>query len=150
METTTKPSPWANNGRKSLGFWRRFEWRDSGCIEWTGGQNGNGYGRIRNAATGKNVYVHIKVYEDLVGPVPEGEEIAHLCENSICANPLHLMALDPLTHRRLDLRVSDEVCKNGHLRTPENTTERCGKRTCRQCERDKSNAYNARKRQNGK
>lgn len=44
---------------------------------------------------GKYVGVHKVAYEYLIGPVPEGMELDHLCHNKRCVNPDHL---EPVTH----------------------------------------------------
>jgi hypothetical protein len=63
---------------------------------WTTGPKGNEYpgyrppGR-RNANGGRlTVRVHRWVYEVLVGPVPDGLVVEHLCEERRCCNPAHL------------------------------------------------------------
>ena len=62
------------------------------CWEWTGGLATNGYGRIR--FDGRVQAVHRIVYELLVGVIPEGLDLDHLCRNRKCVNPDHL---EPVT-----------------------------------------------------
>lgn len=88
------------------------------CWIWTGAKNALGYGRI---AIGQNrqAKAHRFVYEALVGPIPDGLELDHLCVTPSCVNPAHL---EPVTHaenmRRYGARKT--LCKRGHTRTPEN------------------------------
>lgn len=63
------------------------------CWEWTGQTNGRGYGLIGYEM--KMWYVHRLIWVTLVGPIPEGLELDHLCENQPCCNPDHL---EPVTH----------------------------------------------------
>jgi hypothetical protein len=53
-----------------------------------------GYGRDRDE-TGRDVLAHRLVYEALVGPVPAGLTLDHLCRNRRCVNPDHL---EPVTN----------------------------------------------------
>ena len=63
----------------------------TGC--WTHDQvNQYGYGRAHHK--GRTVTVHRAVYEELVGPIPEGLQLDHLCRNRACYNPAHL---EPVT-----------------------------------------------------
>lgn len=63
----------------------------NGCWVWTGAAR-NGYGAV---GVGQRVeYVHRWVYEDMVGPIPQGLVLDHLCVNRLCANPDHV---DPVT-----------------------------------------------------
>jgi hypothetical protein len=39
----------------------------------------------------------------MVGPVPEGLELDHLCENPPCCNPAHL---EPVTHAENNRRAA--------------------------------------------
>jgi hypothetical protein len=66
---------------------------DTGCWEWTGYRRDDGYGQMRHG--GKNRLAHIVAYEVLVGSVPEGEELRHICHNPPCCHPHHLI---PGTH----------------------------------------------------
>ena len=51
-----------------------------------------GYGQVR--VCGRLVTVHRLVYEQLVGPIPEGLHLDHLCYNRACVNIDHL---EPVT-----------------------------------------------------
>jgi hypothetical protein len=56
--------------------------------------NRNGYGRIGYG--GKEPVAHRLIYELLVGPIPLGHILDHLCRNRNCVNPEHL---EPVTHQ---------------------------------------------------
>jgi hypothetical protein len=118
--------------------WRRFE-DVSGCWVWTGPIEKDGYGTVRIA--GKKIRVHRLVYTLLVGDIPDGLVLDHLCRVRACANPAHL---DPVTFAVNSARNSHSLkteCFRGHPFTPENTYVRYGtQRTCRTC-----NAASARK-----
>lgn len=63
------------------------------CWLWTG-YISKGYGLM---SMGNRVQrpAHIVVYEHLVGPIPDGLELDHLCRVKRCVNPDHL---EPVTH----------------------------------------------------
>lgn len=65
-----------------------------GCWEWQRSTNGVGYGKLM--VDGHFVLAHRHYYERLVGPIPEGLHLDHLCRNPPCCNPAHL---EPVTHR---------------------------------------------------
>lgn len=68
----------------------------SGCVEFTGGLSDRGYGMVRpNGRYKPKVRAHRAMYELMVGPIPGGLEIDHLCHNRACVNPGHL---EPVTH----------------------------------------------------
>jgi hypothetical protein len=107
------------------------------CWLWTGGRTVSGYGRLKVAGTNRRA--HRLTYELLVGPVPEGLVLDHLCRNTLCVRPDHL---DPVTHRENILRGEGKaavnavkaICSRGHLYTPENTYWRPkGGRSCKCC-----------------
>lgn len=61
---------------------------DSGCWEYTGGLNGRGYGNIWDNGTTRSA--HVVSYELHCGPVPEGLNVLHSCDNRKCICPDHL------------------------------------------------------------
>lgn len=91
-------------------FWRFVEKTD-GCWNWTGATNGHGYGRLTFdgrkgiEVSQRKIGAHRFAYELLVGPVPDGLDLDHLCRNRLCVNPAHL---EPVTRaenlRRASLR----------------------------------------------
>ena len=125
---------------------------DEGCWEWTRtcvatSRGRPGYGYI--SADGRGAYVHRWVYEFLVGPIPEGLHIDHLCRNTRCANPEHLEPVTPAinTQRWYDAVGPIAACVRGHEFTPENTyiSHNGTRRTCKACDRLRGAAYRARR-----
>jgi len=68
---------------------QRIEKQESGCWLWQGTIK-NGYGRIQ--ISGHMHGVHRAAYELWIEPIPKGLQVQHLCGNSLCCNPAHLVA----------------------------------------------------------
>ena len=73
-------------------FWFYVDERDfNGCWNWTGNRTkpgARGYGKF--GVGQREIVAHRFAFELLVGPVPEGFEIDHICRNRHCVNPSHL------------------------------------------------------------
>lgn len=119
----------------------------NGCWEWTGAVQPNGYAHIDvSGGGGKQQFrgVHRVVYELLVGPIPPGLHIDHLCRNRRCCNPAHL---EPVTCRENLMRgdtlqahaAAKTHCLRGHPLSGENLMlDSRGHRQCRACKRRRS------------
>jgi hypothetical protein len=121
------------------------------CWLYAGSVLSTGYGRIRftDAATGKVVCyrAHRVMYENMVGSIPLGLSLDHLCCVKSCVNPDHL---EPVTNR-VNIRramakvIPGELCKNGHMITTKNMMFTGKTRLrCRQCNIDYLRAYRKR------
>src|SRR5579859_394860 len=128
-------------------FWGHVD-KSSECWVWTGYLDSHGYGLFR--APGLRIRSHRFAYQELVGPIPDGLELDHLCRNRRCVNPAHL---EPVTTRE-NLRRSEGIsarharqthCLRGHLLDEANTAiRRDGSRLCRTCDRIRGAAYKRR------
>lgn len=79
-------------GTQDERFWLKVAGRETdGCWLWTGALLANGYGMFRAS---KSMAAHRWAYEHVVGPIPEGLQLDHLCRVRNCVNPSHL---EPVT-----------------------------------------------------
>lgn len=128
-------------------FWASVDFDgEGGCWLWTQKLAPSGYGQFgvgrRAIGTYGKKRAHRWAYEHLVGPIPEGLVLDHLCRVRHCVNPDHM---EPVTSRENTLRgetrpainAARTHCTNGHEFTPENTgTTHRGGRRCRACARE--------------
>lgn len=123
---------------RRIAFWRQVEKTD-GCWFWRGHLNPLGYGIFAHRGTRQSAYRVAYVW--LIGPVPDGLTLDHLCRTPACVNPAHL---EPVTQQENILRGQSIVaqhakkthCTNGHAFTPENTSVNTrGWRRCKVCKR---------------
>lgn len=139
------------------GIWERFIRlvdAEGDCWTWLGVRTGNGYGRYQ--AEG-HYMAHRFIWSRLVGPIPEGLTLDHLCRNRACVNPDHL---EMVTSRENLLRgqtlaaqnAAKTHCKHGHEFTEANTYRHGpGKRhrMCRTCMRRLGAEHDKRRRGKG-
>lgn len=131
-------------------FWSKVE-KTSGCWEWRGGRKPEGYGVFSTGGrAGGMVRAHRAAYWLLVGPIPEGLFLDHLCRNPGCVNPAHL---EPVTHAENVARgdagqhqARKTHCKHGHEFTPANTIWRGHLRQCRACNNERNRRQRAKQR----
>jgi hypothetical protein len=124
----------------------------STCWTWTAARHPTGYGFFHRH--GRLALAHRVAYERALGPIPEGMQVCHRCDNRLCVRPLHLFVGTALDNSRDMLakgrckppvyaRTLRPHCAHGHLYTTENTGYRTQdgrvKRVCIAC-RDMRNA----------
>lgn len=122
-----------------------IDFRADGCWVWGAYLTPDGYARCTwKGRQGKLAYRVL--FEQVFGPIPEGCQLHHECENKACVRPDHLRVVTPAAHARLSARANRTVCDQGHEYTPENTYMRpTGQRDCRACIRTRVARYKANK-----
>lgn len=129
-------------------FWPKVQKTET-CWLWTGCRTARGYGRFM---FNRRVQpAHRVSYQLLVGPIPEGTELDHLCRVKHCVRPEHL---DPVPHQvnvqrglagqHTAIRYATRThCDKGHALTPDNLLGHVSGRQCRRCNLDRQARYYA-------
>lgn len=117
----------------------KIERTEAGCWLWTAARNTAGYGQV--SWRGRWTLAHRTVYQEMVGPIPAGFVLDHLCRVRHCVNPAHL---EPVTLKANVLRgvgfaaknAQKTHCPKGHPYEGRNIVRGAHGRThrlCREC-----------------
>ncbi len=125
------------------------------CWVFTGPLRPDGYCQIQIGGNrlGRKILGHRLAYEGIIGPIPAGLEIDHLCRNRACVNPAHL---EPVTSRVNNMRGEAPRHTREHYERFWATRGRCarghevaeagihidsrGNRRCRECHLERKRA----------
>ena len=127
----------------------------SGCTIWLGGTNQKyGLMRVGPRHENKQEYVHRLAYQLQTGqPIPDGFEVCHKCDITVCINPNHLFLgtesanmLDSVAKNRHRWKGRTH-CLQGHELTNNNLTKEVGRKRCLTCFRTYQNNYQKQRRQ---
>lgn len=108
------------------------------CLVWQGNTGSNGYGLL--TIDGGKVNIHRWMYLQLVGPIPPGMHLDHLCRNRACWAPWHLEIVTPAENAARGAIAQRATCYRGHPWDEPNTRWASAKhsprhRECRTCRR---------------
>lgn len=126
-------------------FWDKTQISATGCWEWTAQIGHHGYARYR--FNDKTARAHRVAYQVLVGAVPTGLVLDHLCRVRHCVNPAHL---EPVTNRENlrrgmgpGMKGLQSHCSKGHEMQGDNLMVHStrGTRFCRECHRERNRAW---------
>lgn len=121
-------------------FWIKVK-KTKSCWLWTACLV-KGYGQF--FFDGKRQGAHRVAYKLIVGEIPVGKQIDHLCKTPSCVNPKHLEVVSPRENTLRGTSFSaknakKKLCKNGHKFNSKNTRLRIrnGRETreCRVCKK---------------
>jgi hypothetical protein len=114
-------------------FWAKVN-KTNTCWVWTAAKISGGYGQYRGQVA------HRVAWKVLVGPIPDGLVLDHLCCNRACVNPAHLrvctrgenvLAPHSVSHAAINQRKTH--CPRAHPYDAANTAVWRGRRHCLIC-----------------
>lgn len=108
---------------------------ENGCWIWPKAKVRGGYGMFK--LNKKNVLAHRYSYTKLIGDIPNGLTIDHLCKQRDCVNPDHLEAVTMKENisRGTNFQRNKSHCKWGHEFNSDNIYWIYSRyRRCKQCQ----------------
>lgn len=130
-----------NRNGKRRDYLNSYQLGFGGCWIYTGSINNRGYGTVLGRGA------HRYFYTALVGAIPQGMQLDHLCRTRACVNPDHL---EPVTQSE-NLRRANLFCRRGHRMDEANTYRYAGSRsshsTCRTCKKEAKREARAKRRE---
>lgn len=89
---------------------------ETGCWEWAGSKQKGGYGQLEKVVDGRRVVylAHRLAHALHLGPIPEGYDVEHVCENKACVRwtydpALGSVHIQAVTHRDNMKRSSHRI-----------------------------------------
>ena len=115
-------------------FWPKVLQQVNGCWTWIGARTGKGYGSFM-VTPNRWAVAHVYSYLSLIGPIPRGMVLDHLCRNPLCVNPAHLEPVTQKENLRRGIGNGRQThCPQGHEYSEANTrVDKTGSRHCREC-----------------
>lgn len=94
---------------------------DTQCWNWLASKDAKGYGffSLRTVKGFKVVRTHRFAYEQKYGPIPEGMQVCHHCDNPSCVRPSHLFSGTNQDN------VRDKVSKNRQAKGTQHSKSLC-------------------------
>lgn len=135
-------------------FWAKVaegpgQYAELPCWEWTASLTLAGYAQFWTGT--RQQMGHRFAYEEMIGAIPPGLELDHLCRVRSCVNPYHLEPVTRQVNLSRGLGCARTACPQGHAYDTKNTWvgqgRFAGMRLCRTCDRDGHAARRAARRE---
>jgi len=81
----------------------------TGCSNWQGALDINGYGHAYLPGFSGQRAAHRAMWHMLLGPIPKGMELDHLCRNRACVRLDHLELVSRAENNRRMLKVQADL-----------------------------------------